>query len=65
MLRTAFVFQVIIAPLVMGVLALLALLTPGMGSALGAWILAACVGGFLMAIPISLIAAKSGPGMSL
>jgi len=62
MWRTAIIFHVFIAPIVMGALVLVALLTPALEPDMGKWLLIAAVVGFVAAAPISFMAARAAPG---
>jgi len=62
MFRLAFFLDVIIAPTLMGALVLVAMLTPAFAVELGKWMLIAAAGGFVIAIPVSLVAAKLNVG---
>ena len=62
MWRTAILFFVFIAPVVMGVLILATMLIPWLQTDLGTYIVIAAAVGFVLAIPISYVAAKNAPG---
>ena len=62
MLRLAIILFVIIAPTLMGVFILAAMVVPWIQYDLGRWIVIAAATGFIVALPVSLIAAKSNPG---
>ena len=62
MWRIAIIFFVFIAPTLMGSLILLAMVTPALQDDLGRWIVTAAVAGFVLAAPLSLMAAKANQG---
>ena len=62
MWRLAVIFFVIAAPTLAGMFILAALVIPSLQNDAGKWIVIAAIAGFVLAIPLSLIAAKVNQG---